>query len=723
MPQLKKIAQRWFLLPFFLISATYSLAQEELDYNKLYQFPFSFGLEYQNLTPFAEYGGDYQAYEVSAIFRLPIPSIPAIQPLIQAGMMYFDSRDGEVRSQWDHTHLFGTLGVGYANRFSKNFEVGVELTLGASEAIFPNLDSQPRGSPNLLASLGGRISLDPSYNTSIDIHPSLKYLHSLSPLDKYNGLILGIGFTANYRLGEDPDAAQSIIRSIKFGEAKLPDLFAAMQSYYVENSIGQIEITNTDKYALNNLSIAFFQKGFMDSPTVALNIPELAPGESRSVDLFASFNSQIFTTEGRTPLTGDIVVDYTVRGKAAHQTQPVSYYLQDKTALTWDDDRKVAAFITPADSALRNYTSFIRQTTKESVVPGFSEALQIAMQVYSALTEIGCLYQVDPISPYTAAQDDPLIVDSISLPRSTLSRGGTGDCDDLTVLYASLLETAGIETAFMTTPGHIYAAFNTGVQPKDYRSVHPDKNMMLNIEGNLWVPVEITLLGKDDFLAAWRIGMEQYRALDDQPDLRGFYFTRKAQQTYWPVGLRETDLGLQYGSSENIVSGFESSIEKLTDVVLQSYLEAAQKSGNKRDYNRLGIVSAQFGRYEQAEKAFNTALSLDRNYLFSHINMGTLYFLKEEYQAALKSFHWAEEKLLETGKKASPNYLTVLLNISRSYYELENYDRSSDYFEKVTSIDPEKADSFSYLGSTDAAGGRAAEIGASEVILFAAEEE
>jgi transglutaminase-like putative cysteine protease len=31
-----------------------------------------------------------------------------------------------------------------------------------------------------------------------------------------------------------------------------------------------------------------------------------------------------------------------------------------------------------------------------------------------------------------------------------------GDCDDLSILYCSLLEAIGIRTAFVTIPGHIF---------------------------------------------------------------------------------------------------------------------------------------------------------------------------------------------------------------------------------------------------------------------------
>ncbi|MBN2551801.1 MAG: hypothetical protein JXB06_03475 [Spirochaetales bacterium] len=86
----------------------------------------------------------------------------------------------------------------------------------------------------------------------------------------------------------------------------------------------------------------------------------------------------------------------------------------------------------------------------------------MAIQVFQALGEISCLYQADPALPFTKVQGNPLVIDSISLPRDTLTRI-TGDCDDLTVLFCSLMETAGVETGFITVPGHIYATFNTRV--------------------------------------------------------------------------------------------------------------------------------------------------------------------------------------------------------------------------------------------------------------------
>lgn len=681
-----------------------------VDYNDYYKFPLSLGIEYQNLSPFADYASVYNIFDLSANLKWPVPSKPVFQPTLRLGMMQFDNQDLTEPLKWDSTHWYGMIGAAYANRFQKNFEIGGELLAGISQAIFKDLlpDVGAVGTFNLLFEAGARISLNPSYSMSIDIHPNLKYLQSLGYLDDYNGFILGIGFSASYRLGEDPDAPTAIIRSLKFNKTDMPDLFAAMQSFYVDNPLGSISITNSEKHDIQDLEISFYQAGFMDTPTPAASIPVLPDGESIDIPIFASFNREVFTVEGITPLTGEIIASYTSRGRPAEQRISVTYDLYDKTSMVWDDDRKVAAFITPADSALRNYASFIRQSCRESTIPAYSESMQFAVQVFHALGEIGILYQVDPTLPFTEVQENLMVVDSISLPRNTL-KNITGDCDDLTVLYSSLLETVGIDTAFITVPGHIYAAYNTKVATRDFGKIHPDRKMTISIEGELWVPVEITMIGKTGFLEAWRTGIEQWTRYDNETSVRAFYKTRKSQELYRPVGLTETDLGLQYGNSNTIDRDFNKDMDKIISQVVAEYVNTAGTSGRKQDYNRLGIVYAQFQRYSQAETAFNRVISLDPEFTGARINLGNLQFLQGNYKKAVTNYETVFKKLEAKNRGESSTALKVLINLARASYMLEQFDDADTYFSKARNIDSEKTEEYSYLASVGSGTGRAAE--------------
>jgi hypothetical protein len=697
-----------------LVLAGGAFARDVTDFDSYYRHLLSVGIEYDNLTPPSDsaFASGYRAYEIAGVVRYPLPFLPILQPMARAGVYQFTSTTEGPSAPWNHFHWYGALGLGLHHKFSKSFEMGAELSAGFSEAIYRNLGPEAAsvwGSPHLVAELAGVIAFNPSFNLSLSAQPSVRYMRSFTELDELNGLTVGIGFSASYRAGEDPDAPQAIVRAVSLERVEIPPVFAAMQSYYVSHPLGKGAIKNVEKYPIYDVSISFSQKEFMDSATTVATIPEMRPGEVKEFDITAAFNDRIFTVVGQTPLNASLTVEYVMRNRAAAQSFTAGYDLQDKTSLTWDDLRKVAAFITPADSALRNYTSFVRQAAKNDLVPSLNSELQVAMQLYSALAALGCLYQSDPKAPFAFVQGNPVYTDSISIPRDTLKRI-TGDCDDLTVLYCSLLETVGVDTAYVTTPGHIYAAFNTKVAPQDYRDIHPDRAMLLIVNNELWVPVEITMIGTQDFLTAWRTGIEEYAAHDGSPGDRAITVTREAQRTYRPVVLTETDLGVQYGETrEAIVRGFGDVAGRLVDAILADYARDAKDSGNKKRYNVLGIRAATYGRYLMAEDAFNSALEMDRNYLAAQVNLGNLLYLKQDYANALKVLHAAEELVRRQGVAGSPDHGKVLLSIAKCYYEIESFDRADEFFKKASEIDPSLGKSAQYL-SRSADGGRAARI-------------
>ncbi len=66
--------------------------------------------------------------------------------------------------------------------------------------------------------------------------------------------------------------------------------------------------------------------------------------------------------------------------------------------------------------------------------------------------------------------------------------------------------------------------------------VHPDRGMTLEVNGELWVPVEITLIGKTGFMEAWRKGVEEWAAMMRAPEKRAFYVTQEGAGAVSPRG-------------------------------------------------------------------------------------------------------------------------------------------------------------------------------------------
>ncbi len=682
------------------------------DLNSYYSFPLSVGIEYQNLTPLIgyAYGSPFVMNDFSADVRWPLPGLSVFQPSARIGLTLADSLSQTDPLTWSHLDVYGLLGMVYSNRFAKYFELGGELFAGASESLYSNLipgASSPLGSTNLLLEAGARISLNPSYSFNVEIHPSVRYQIGLGDLHEFDGPLFGIGFSASYRFGQDPDAPAAQLRSIQFRDGQIPHAFAALQSWYAKNPVGKIVLTNGEKTQLTDVEVSFQQKGYMDSPTQCAKIESIGPGESREVDLFALFNSEVFSVEGVVPVTGEVIVTYRMLGRSSEQRQSVGFDLYDKRAIVWDDDRKVAALITPEDGALKNYGGFIRQACNADAVPGLNDPLQLGMQVFSALGEIGCLYQASTTLPFAKVQGNPAVVDTVSLARETL-KSKLGDCSDLTVLYCSMLEALAVNTGFITVPGHIFAAVDTKIASKDYKKIHPDKNMIIDIDGEAWIPVEITLIGKAGFLDAWRTGAEEWAQYAAAPEKRKFYSTKAAWKTYRSVGLKETDLGLQYGKKENVQAGFLRDRDKLMELISADYLSTAQAAGRKEAWNKAGIVSAQFLQYARAEQAFRKALGMDAGYVDAQINLGNVFYLQKKYSDALSSYK-AAQATLEKKAQEKGTLLLLYINISRVYYQMEKFAEAKTFFQKASAMDAEKAKQFEYLQQAASPGVRNAE--------------
>ena len=687
----------------FLLSMRAS-AETPVNYNTAYRYPFSLGLEIQFMNPAAlfdtSYGGKFATVDLAAVGRLPLPRLPFIQPLAKIGFYTAKAENDSSQTKLNHTRYYLSCGLGYVHKFRKDFEAGIEIDLGLGYSVFRNvnLGKGSYSTLNFQAALGGRAVFNPSYHLSISVHPFIGYNRSFQQLRIFDGFTLGIGVTLDYRFGKDPDKSGIEYGSIQLIKPYIDDVFAAMQSYYIRNPVGTVTLKNVDSQPLTDIRVTFFQPGYMNIETLVMEIDRMDSEEEIEVPITASFDENIFKFEGVKPLTGELKVAYTLRTRNAEQSIPVNYDLYDKNSLKWDDDRKVAAFITSGDSALSNYLSFLRRTTQDAANPGYSEAVQRAMQIYYGLSEIGTFYQLDPHLSYRDFKGNTQLVDSISLPRETLTKL-TGDCDDLMVLFNALLESAGIETAFITAPGHIYSAFSTGVAAKDYRLIHPNEAMTLPINGVLWIPLEITLIGKQDFDEAWRMGAEEFHRFTDDRDKLQIYFTRDSQLVYRPVGFENSDLGLQYGEPSKILQDFSSTLNAAVGRVIQYFERAAEAENIATSWNRLGVVNATFGKDAAAERYFRRSLSLNTDYAAAKTNLGNVYYFREEYKNALSMYKNAEEHLRTTGQTDLGIYPRILLNISKTYYEINELDEAEGYYRMLESVKPELAGRYSYLGN------------------------
>jgi hypothetical protein len=105
--------------------------------------------------------------------------------------------------------------------------------------------------------------------------------------------------------------------------------------------------------------------------------------------------------------------------------------------------------------------------------------------------------------------------DRVQFARETLEIK-TGDCDDLVVLYTSLLQSLGINTAFIqvrdpeNSLAHLFMMFDTGIPVENAAAISTNEKRYIVRENSLgtktgWIPVETTLLAHG-FDKAWEKG-------------------------------------------------------------------------------------------------------------------------------------------------------------------------------------------------------------------------
>ena len=105
----------------------------------------------------------------------------------------------------------------------------------------------------------------------------------------------------------------------------------------------------------------------------------------------------------------------------------------------------------------------------------------------------------------------------VQLPTQTIEVAG-GDCDDLSVAFSALLESIGIQTAFVdyksdTKINHVNLLVNTKLKPEEAMLItQNDKKYFVRKSGTgvneVWIPLELTSL--TNFTTAWKIASQKF---------------------------------------------------------------------------------------------------------------------------------------------------------------------------------------------------------------------
>lgn len=477
---------------------------------------------------------------------------------------------------------------------------------------------------------------------------------------------------------------------------RLDPVFPVIYKNYDVEPFGSVTITNEESGPITSVRVEFQVPQYMPSPSVIAEIDRMGRGETLDIPVTALFSNEILGITETDAVQGRVIVSYTSGSTDLRAERTATLTIRDRNAITWDDDRKAAAFISGRDPLVlrlaRNITSVTSGRGPQAVNDNFRKAFALL----TSLAAHGVRYEIDPNSAYAELSQSAAVVDYLQFPSQTLDYRA-GDCDDLSVLYASLLESVAVPAALITIPGHLYTAFDLGMTEEEAAATFNSMSDLIVREGRVWVPVETTLL-QEGFLRAWGVGASQWREASER-GVAELIEVQAAQSVYGATWFDSSDVAVEFPDAEAVAVSYERDVEQFVrrevDPIVAPLRERVASRPSPSLENRIGTVYARYGLFNEAERWFRDAARDD--YPPALVNLGNLSYLGGDLRAA--------ERYYSAAGELAPDDPDVLIGLARTQFELEQFEEARESYELAAVIAPVRAEPFNYIvgGGSDAA--------------------
>ena len=442
--------------------------------------------------------------------------------------------------------LQGELGTGFHLDFADRLALDLNIDAGLYNA---KATSSASG-----ITAGGSLTFTYKINPSIyaDVTATARhYSGKPSPLMMINaGLAPGITFNISEIINKKT--------KLQIGLTELDPVFPVLYSWYENNSFGKIEITNKEDSSITDVTVSFFQPQYMAHAKECATFKRIKCDETVSVDLYAFFNEQMLELREKTDTSSYIIVNYSRLGKKLSQSYALDVPVYGRNNMSWDDDRRAAVFVSSKDPAAMQFAKYTASIVRDNLCIDVPVNIQYAIGIFQALNEFGLNYVVDPSSAFEDNVGTSSI-DFLQFPYQTLMYRG-GDCDDLSILVCSLFEAVGIDTAFITVPGHIFMAFDSGLTPEQARTIFKNRSEYIVDDGKVWMPLEITL-SDEGFYRACRYGAREWNAADAK-GAAALYKMHDCWKIYQPISVPGASAFFNIPESEIITVAFQRGLDE-----------------------------------------------------------------------------------------------------------------------------------------------------------------
>jgi hypothetical protein len=622
------------------------------------------------------------AYVLGGSAQLSFAALPFLEALGRAGVYSID-----LGTNTNMLYVGGSAGLGFVYRLFERVSVGAAGFAGLGKGTYGD---QTTGYYELAARLETSFRLTAAMSLGI----SAGYERLANP---YTGTFLD-AISAGLRLKLLPAETRRDRVNLVFQKVETQAIFPVFRSWYDAEPLGSVTIRNGEDGPIDNVRVSFFAPEYMGGPRLCTTVARLERGQSATLPLYAVFDERVLTLTENGSTSAEVDVEYTFLGTRREAREGLTLSLHHRNAMSWEDDRRAAAFVSPTDPAALWFSRYSSSIVRDRMRGELPPNMQYALGLFESLRLYGMNYVIDPNSSYIELSENAAVVDYLQYPSQTLMYRG-GDCDDLSILFCSLLESQGIATAFITIPGHIYMAYDLGMSETDARERFFDPGLLIFRDGRAWAPVEITMV-KDGFVKAWRVGAKEW--IDNERiGAAAFYPMKEAWARYKPSGLQDAAARFSLPDEAKAMAAFDSGVDRFVarefEPVMAEYERKLAARRAPETLNEYGAAMAKVGMLDPAWERFSEAAKA--GYAWSWNNLASIAYVRKDYSLAYSYYEWATTLL--------PGDPVAVLGMARCAYELDRYSESAILYEGLKAEAPLLAEKYTYLASAYGGSGRA----------------
>ncbi|PKL87397.1 MAG: hypothetical protein CVV23_15575 [Ignavibacteriae bacterium HGW-Ignavibacteriae-2] len=291
---------------------------------------------------------------------------------------------------------------------------------------------------------------------------------------------------------------------VEFKDVKiLSEIYPTLDELYTTTAFATAKVINISDQTVNVKPASFIEG--INTEQIFSPIINIAAGDTVDVPFYTIISDQLKPNKKRTISQANF---YLITVNSDYDDQ-ISKPILINDMNSWDGKVSNLRYFSKYDYSYS--TKFAKNILKE-----YKAELDNIAEELAVFSKIKILFNTF-VQHMIYVSDPRSSVEFVQFPQETIDRKG-GDCDDLSVAFSSILESVGVQTAFVDYKSedgisHVNLLINTGLSP-DAASLITNNDKKYYVRKNsrdkdeLWIPIEMTSLA--DLETAWNVGADKF---------------------------------------------------------------------------------------------------------------------------------------------------------------------------------------------------------------------